>query len=221
MAAPERWQQIKGYEGIYEVSDLGRVRRIQCVRKLSVDDVAEADNLRRNGMTFSNIAAHFKVSAASIIKALQKPAKRQAHRIPNRILKTQHASWHYPCVVLCKNGVPRTYSMHILVTRAFLGMPPKGMEVNHKDGDKKNSSLENLEYVTRSENATHSRNILKNKGGVFKGMNNKSHKLSDDDVLKIRDMHEWGAKQLVIAKTFRVCRDTIRKITKRIYWRHI
>jgi hypothetical protein len=172
-------------------------------------------------MTFSNIAVHFKVSDAAIIKALQKPAKRQAHRIPNRILKTQHASWHYPCVVLCKDGRPRTYSIHILVTRAFLGTPPKGMEVNHKDGDKKNSNLENLEYVTRSENALHSRRILKNKGGVFRGEASFTAKLRNADVLEIRHFAETGMKQIEIARKYGVCRDTIRKITSRIYWRHI
>ncbi|CAK0861980.1 unnamed protein product [Prorocentrum cordatum] len=45
--------------------------------------------------------------------------------------------------------------VHRLVARAFLGAPPSlaQSEVNHKDGRRYNNHVENLEYVTRSENA--------------------------------------------------------------------
>lgn len=46
----------------------------------------------------------------------------------------------------------RTYRVHVLVMRAFVGPCPDGMEVCHWDGNKSNNQLENLRYDTRSEN---------------------------------------------------------------------
>ena len=45
--------------------------------------------------------------------------------------------------------------VHHLVTDAFLGPPPAGMERNHIDGNRRNNALTNLEYVTRSGNQLH------------------------------------------------------------------
>ena len=46
-------------------------------------------------------------------------------------------------------------SVHILVTRAFLGEPPPGQEVNHRDGVRMNARLDNLEYLTTAGNIIH------------------------------------------------------------------
>lgn len=43
--------------------------------------------------------------------------------------------------------------MHRLVAFAFIGVPPSGYIVHHKDGNKLNNVLENLAYTTYSENA--------------------------------------------------------------------
>ncbi len=57
--------------------------------------------------------------------------------------------------VLNRNGFRKTPLIHNLVTRAFLGERPKGLDVHHKDGNKTNNCLENLEYTTRSKNILH------------------------------------------------------------------
>lgn len=62
----------------------------------------------------------------------------------------------YKRVVLYWNGAKRTWGVHQLVASAFIGSCPEGKEVNHKDGNPANNHIENLEYVTRSENAKHS-----------------------------------------------------------------
>lgn len=50
--------------------------------------------------------------------------------------------------------------VHTLVAKTFLPTKLKGQEVNHKDGNKQNNALENLEYCTKSENVKHSFNTL-------------------------------------------------------------
>ena len=53
-------------------------------------------------------------------------------------------------------------SVHRLVALTFLPPSHDGMEVNHKDGDKTNNHVSNLEWVTKSENEKHSREELGN-----------------------------------------------------------
>lgn len=64
-------------------------------------------------------------------------------------------SYSYPSVLLSFNGVLKTHTTHRLVAMAFLDNPNEKPCVNHIDGDKKNNSIENLEWVTYSENVKH------------------------------------------------------------------
>ena len=50
---------------------------------------------------------------------------------------------------------------HRLVAETFIGRIPKGLEVNHKDGDKHNNNPINLEYMTRQQNVTHYHTVTK------------------------------------------------------------
>ena len=64
---------------------------------------------------------------------------------------------------------PRTVSIHRAVAIAFLGPPKDGQEVNHKDGDKLNNGVKNLEWVSASQNQIHSHQTgLHNEHGHFK-----------------------------------------------------
>lgn len=65
----------------------------------------------------------------------------------------------YCFVSLSVDGVITQQSIHRLVMGTFCGFSK--LEVNHKDGDKNNNSLENLEYISHSDNITHSFRVLK------------------------------------------------------------
>lgn len=45
-----------------------------------------------------------------------------------------------------------TFTIHEIVADTFIGPRPKGMEIDHKDEDKSNNDVTNLEYVTHAEN---------------------------------------------------------------------
>lgn len=77
------------------------------------------------------------------------------------ILKQSWDNGGYKIVTLCKNKKRSTKTIHRLVASAFLGQ--SSLDVNHKDGNKQNNNLENLEFVTKSQNVLHAINI-----GIFK-----------------------------------------------------
>jgi len=61
----------------------------------------------------------------------------------------------YTNVLLRDGAYSKLMRIHRLVAIAFLGPAPEGMVVNHKDANKANPRLSNLEYVSASENVRH------------------------------------------------------------------
>lgn len=61
----------------------------------------------------------------------------------------------------------RLVPVHAIIAETFIGPRPLGMEVNHKDGNKRNNKWQNLEYVTRSQNMKHAHamGLAENKKG--------------------------------------------------------
>jgi len=62
----------------------------------------------------------------------------------------------YKQVQLSDGISSKKYYVHALVMLAFVGPRAKGIVINHKDLDKSNNSLDNLEYVTQKQNCAHS-----------------------------------------------------------------
>lgn len=78
----------------------------------------------------------------------------------------------YPSVKIVKTGANNSSSVnfHLLMANTFIVKPESKtrLEVNHKDGDKKNNSLANLEWVTHSENVQHAYDTGLTKGSLRK-----------------------------------------------------
>ena len=82
----------------------------------------------------------------------------QGIRVPILKQYTSTRGGNYPFVDLRGwdaegNHKRRLALVHILVAEAFIGPRPKGTVVNHKDHNRKNACVSNLEYITQLENS--------------------------------------------------------------------
>lgn len=115
----EIWKDIKGLEGLYQISNLGRVKSLP---KL-------------------------------VNSVMSKTSKRKTKE---KILKPAIGTHGYLRFHLQVNYKAHHCLLHRLMAEAFIWNPENLEQVNHKDGNKLNNSIDNLEWVTRSENAIHS-----------------------------------------------------------------
>lgn len=74
------------------------------------------------------------------------------------LISQRVGTWGYKVVHLSFFGQSKSFLAHRLVAMAFLENPLNKREVNHKDGDKFNNCVDNLEWVTPSENIQHAYN---------------------------------------------------------------
>jgi hypothetical protein len=79
-----------------------------------------------------------------------------------RVLRKFLIGAGYPAVNLFVGKSNRISQVHRLVAFAFIGPPPTpAHEINHKNGDKSDPRVENLEWVTRAENIRHYWDVLR------------------------------------------------------------
>ncbi|MBN2445645.1 MAG: NUMOD4 motif-containing HNH endonuclease [Phycisphaerae bacterium] len=96
-------------------------------------------------------------SVSSLGRVRSEPLRRWAPgRQRGRILACNPDSKGYPFFAMCIPQKPiRRPKVHRVVAATFIGPCPEGMQVNHKNGNKADNRVENLEYVTCMENIRH------------------------------------------------------------------
>ena len=90
----------------------------------------------------------------------------------------------YKRVALWKNNKYKFHLVHRLVAKALIPNPENKPCVNHKDGNKQNNHVDNLEWITRSDNIKHS--YIHRDPKTYKGSGNKNAKLTEEQVKNIR-----------------------------------
>lgn len=111
----EIFVDIKGYEGLYMISNFGRVYAYP---------------------------KHWESGRA----------KSKKKSLPGRIKKTR-INIGYAVVMLCKNGIKKTYKVHRLMAIAFIPNPQGFKEINHIDQNRSNNNIKNLEWCNCQQNA--------------------------------------------------------------------
>lgn len=130
------WRDIKGYEGRYQVSNYGDIKR------LSYSYVDTWGSGR--------------------------------HRdIPEMIVPTHSSKCGYKMIDLRMNGKRKRVYVHRLVAQAFIPNPNNLPQVNHKDENKLNNFVDNLEWCTHTYNQRYgtknARMVLtRRKNGTYK-----------------------------------------------------
>jgi hypothetical protein len=109
----------------------------------------------------------------------------------------------------------RTMRVHRLVAIAFIKNPNELTDVNHKNGIKTDNHADNLEWCSHQQNLIHYFAVLKN----WDANNNKSNKLSKDEVLSIFKLANDDPSQInTIAKMFDVSSSLVYKIKNGKKW---
>lgn len=100
-----------------------------------------------------------KVSDTGEIYTTDHNYKRINGRVDNRrgkCLKPKINKYGYKTIVLTKNGIRKNYAVHRLVAMAYIPNPQNKPTINHKDGNKLNNNINNLEWATHAEQKAHS-----------------------------------------------------------------
>lgn len=170
----DRWCDVVGWEGVYSVSDVGRVRY-------------EED---RGGRFFTR--------KGDIVA--------QARDLDDYAI--------VPLVRLGDRKNRRPYRVARLVAAAFLGPAPfPQAQVNHKNGCRADDAVENLEWVSALDNIRHAVTVL---GRDYRGTKSKSSKLSEAQVVELRERAAAGEAFNALGAAFGVTNVCAAKIARGI-----
>lgn len=134
--------------------------------------------------------------------------------ITNRILSATVNNAGYRTLKLCNKGMIKNHDVHRLILLTF-SPSESNLYVNHKDGDKLNNCLDNLEWVTQKDNVSHA--AQKRKHGFL------AHKsvFNESQVLAIYNRLLKGERVKELCTEYGVSRHTISDIKAKNFWSYL
>lgn len=128
-----------------------------------------------------------------------------------QMLKARPTKEGYLIATLSIGGIHWHKLVHVLVAHAFLGEPPAGAEVHHKNRWRSDNRAANLEYKDSTIHlAEH-----------FTGEANPAAKLSDEKIATMQRLIREGKSQRQIARILQVNQSTICRAARGETWKHV
>ena len=128
--------------------------------------------------------------------------------------ETRPAQWLKPSILkrgqgylrvyLAKNGKKHARLVHRLIAEAFIPNPDNLPQVNHKDGNSLNNAIANLEWCTPQQNSIHAFQNGLAKPPKQCGANNSQAKLTNEQVLQMRDLYAEIGNASEVARIFKI-----------------
>lgn len=162
--------------------------------------------MKYNGIDYSK---YFKVSNNGNILGIRS----------NKLIKfTINKNGYYRFTTKINNKVIN-FGVHKAVAETFISNPRDLPQVNHKDGNKLNNYVENLEWCTALYNTNHA---IKNNLLLPYGEDNSQHKITAKEVIEIRNLYKTGLYSYQkLANKYSISRIQIRNIILNINWNNI
>lgn len=176
----ENWRPIPGAIGLYEASDMGRIRSV------------DRHVTNRVGIT---------------------------RLLRGRVRKLRLGNAGYLLVTL-PAPIQASRLVHRLVALAFLGEPPDGHTVNHKNGVKTDNRASNLEYLSMGDNVRAAWDSKPWRPGHHPGESNGSAKITEAQARHILAMR-GKRRQKDLAADFGISEVMVSLIHRRLAWKHL
>lgn len=156
--------------------------------------------------------AGYEVSNIGKVRSYRRHERRIDIPLPHPVNGTIKRGYH---MVFLRSPKKRAYvAVHRLVLLAFVGLPPRGQECCHCDGNSLNNNLVNLRWDTSAANAKD----RERHGRTAKGESAGRSKLTNRNVLHIRKSGESAAK---LSAKYGVREEHVNKIRKGLAWKHL
>lgn len=155
----------------------------------------------------------YQVSNKGNVRSVERRDSRGCRR-RGRVLKPGYDGSGYPQVNMYQNGKLKTKKVHRLVADAFIPNPKGFLEVNHKNENKTNNELSNLEWCTREYNINHGTLIERSaqtRSKKVKAVNTKT-----GDVVIFSSTTEVGHKGYNQGNVSRACRGAYKNNTGKL-----